>query len=198
MPLQSWLDRDPHAEAVRADDDDAAMVLAAGADGPVVVLTVDEEVRLPLSEAVTRVRYVRRDGAGRVLALHERGATAEALDLLPHPDGGWHRETWTAPADAPAGRPAAAASYFLLEPGEEAAWRRSPAEELWLWHRGAPVALLLGGRAEGPADAPETVVLGPDIAAGHRPQALVPAATWHAAHPAIAEESLLTRVATPR
>jgi len=43
------------------------------------------------SAAVTAVRYLRRDPAGRYTALEARSATAEALDLLPHPEGGWYR-----------------------------------------------------------------------------------------------------------
>ena len=57
--------------------------------------------------AVTAVRYLRRDPAGRYTALEERPATAEALDLLPHPEGGWYQQTWAAePGSKPPGYPA--------------------------------------------------------------------------------------------
>jgi uncharacterized protein len=46
--------------------------------------------------AVTGIRYLRQDPSGRYTALEARPATAEALDLLPHPEGGWYRRTWAA------------------------------------------------------------------------------------------------------
>jgi uncharacterized protein (DUF952 family) len=39
--------------------------------------------------AVTGLRYLRADVTGRFVALDERPPTAEALGLLPHPEGGW-------------------------------------------------------------------------------------------------------------
>ena len=43
-----------------------------------------------------------------------------ALDLEPHPEGGWYRRTWV--AEAPDGtRPAGSAIYYLLLEGEVSA-----------------------------------------------------------------------------
>ena len=41
----------------------------------------------------------------------------ERLELAPHPEGGWYRETWRAPA-ADGERGSATAIYFLLEAGQ--------------------------------------------------------------------------------
>ena len=95
-----------------------------------------------------------------------RPRTAELLDLAPHPEGGWYRETWrAAPESVPDGYPgpraAATGIYFLLTPGEESAWHRVRSDELWLWHSGGPLTLLDGGDAAAPSGTPAAVTLGP-------------------------------------
>ncbi len=87
--------------------------------------------------------------------------------LMPHPEGGWYRETWRAAA-GPRDRAAATAILFLLEAGQSSHWHKVDADEMWLWHGGAPLALRIGDRA---------VTL--DAA---YPQALIPADQWQAAH----------------
>jgi predicted cupin superfamily sugar epimerase len=151
---------------------------------------------------VTGIRYLRQDPAGRYTALEERPATAEALDLLPHPQGGWYRQTWAAePGSKPPGYPgrraAATAIYFLLPPGEPSRWHAVRSDELWLWHAGGPLTLQLGGTGRDPAAAAAAVTLGPDLAAGQRPQQLIPAGHWQAAAPAGPQEVLVTCVVAP-
>ena len=56
-----------------------------------------------------------------------RPPLAEMLDLTPHPEGGWFRETWrSAVSFSPNGydgpRHSATAIYFLLCPGERSRW----------------------------------------------------------------------------
>ena len=126
---------------------------------------------------------------------------ARRLGLRPHPEGGWYRETWRSPVTfTPAGYPgpraAATAILFLLCPGEMSRWHAVRSDELWLWHRGGPLALQLGGRGERPGE-PTTVTLGADVAAGQTPQALVPGGTWQAAWPAGDEEVLVSCVVAP-
>jgi hypothetical protein len=104
-------------------------------------------------------------------------ALIERLRLSEHPEGGWYRETWRAPA-APGMRPGATAILFLLETGQRSHWHRVDAAELWLWHAGSPLALDFAA-ADG--DAVEMVRLGPDILAGDVPQHLIPAHHWQAA-----------------
>jgi hypothetical protein len=152
--------------------------------------------------AVTEVRYLRRDPAGHYAGLEPRAATAEALDLLPHPEGGWYRQTWAAgPVIEPPGyggpRPAATAIYFLLAPGERSRWHAVRSDELWLWHSGGPLDLSLAGAGAAPAADPAVVTLGPGLAAGQRPQQLVPAGHWQRAAPAGRQEVLVSCVVAP-
>jgi predicted cupin superfamily sugar epimerase len=107
-----------------------------------------------------------------------RPATAERLDLEPHPEGGWYRRTWASPVGV-GDRPSATAILFLLAEGESSAWHAVDADELWLWHGPGTLTLELAERPGGPTRA---VAL--DVAA---PQALVPAGTWQRTLPATAE-----------
>ena len=98
------------------------------------------------------------------------------LALKPHPEGGHFRETFR---DAAAGaRAASTAIYFLLARGERSHWHRVDAAEVWHHYAGAPLALAIAARERAPI---ERVALGPDLAAGERPQAVVPAGAWQAA-----------------
>ena len=99
------------------------------------------------------------------------------LDLKPHPEGGHFRETFRDTA-AIGGRAASTAIYFLLARGERARWHRIDAAEVWHHYAGAP--LVLATAASGGA-AVMRVRLGSDLAAGERPQAVVPARAWQSA-----------------
>lgn len=99
-----------------------------------------------------------------------------ALDLAPHPEGGWYRQTWVAKAD-PGVRPAGTAIYFLLKAHERSHWHRVDATEIWLWHAGAPLDLWISATDAGPATRHR---LGPDLTQA-RPQVLVPPDHWQAA-----------------
>ena len=98
------------------------------------------------------------------------------LGMQPHPEGGWYVETFR---DAPdGGRGHSTAIYFLLERGQVSAWHRvRDAAEVWHFYDGAPLRLSM--RQDGGAVI-ETV-LGPDLGAGERPQAVVPANWWQMA-----------------
>ena len=104
-----------------------------------------------------------------------RPPLAAALDLQPHPEGGWYRQTWASPVTValPDGRvrPTATLIYFLLPAGESSAWHRVASDEVWLVHTGS-VRLELGGDGPAPGE-PEPVVLD-----GKQPQVLVPAGVW--------------------
>lgn len=103
----------------------------------------------------------------------------EALGLSPHPEGGWYRETWREPArDAAADRGHATAIYFLLETGQRSHWHRVDAAELWLFHAGTPLDLLVAPDEAGPVD---TIRIGADPLGSEQPQGLVPAGWWQAA-----------------
>jgi hypothetical protein len=98
------------------------------------------------------------------------------LQLEPHPEGGHYRETFRDAATVGEGRAASTAIYFLLRQGEVSRWHRVDAAEAWHWYAGAPLALTIAD-AQGRHD----VRLGADLAAGERPQAVVPANAWQRA-----------------
>jgi predicted cupin superfamily sugar epimerase len=98
------------------------------------------------------------------------------LDLRPHPEGGWYRETFRDAAGAD-GRARSTAIYYLLEAGQRSHWHRIDAVEVWHVYAGAPLTL----RIAQPGAATETVTLGSDLAKGEQPQAVVPAGFWQAA-----------------
>jgi uncharacterized protein len=131
----------------------------------------------------------------------DRPQLAEQLDLQPHPEGGWFRETWRSPVTVnPPGyggaRSAATAIYFLLCPGEQSAWHVVRSDELWLWHTGGPLILRLGGAAAEPGSGP-VITLGADVSAGQRPQAVVPGGAWQCAEPAADTPVLVSCVVAP-
>jgi predicted cupin superfamily sugar epimerase len=102
-------------------------------------------------------------------------AIIDRLDLAPHPEGGHYRETWACPSAE--GRAQATCIYFLLAAGERSHWHKVDADELWLWHAGAPLTLRIAADASGPA---RNHLLSGDPARG-APQICVPAHHWQAA-----------------
>lgn len=99
------------------------------------------------------------------------------LDLRPHPEGGWYRETFRDDSPGSGARAASTLIYFLLRRGEVSHWHRVDATEVWHWHAGAPLALSLS--ADGRRS--ESLRVGPDLRTGERPQAVVPAHWWQSA-----------------
>jgi predicted cupin superfamily sugar epimerase len=105
--------------------------------------------------------------------------TADALiarlDLAPHPEGGWYRQTWV--GDGP-GRPSGTCIYFLLKAGEASHWHRVDAVEIWHFYAGAPLQLRIAATDAGPVT---THLLGPEIGMNKGPQGIVPKDHWQAA-----------------
>ena len=99
------------------------------------------------------------------------------LELAPHPEGGHFRETFRDPR-LEGGRAASTAIYFLLAHGERSHWHRIDAAEAWHFYAGAPLLLEIAASGSG---AVTRMTLGPDLAVGERPQAIVPAGAWQAA-----------------
>jgi predicted cupin superfamily sugar epimerase len=99
------------------------------------------------------------------------------LDLKPHPEGGYFRETFRDTRQVEGLRAASTAMYFLLARGERSHWHRIDAVEIWHWYAGAPLRLETVPRP----GRMERLTLGRDFAAGERPQAVVPAHAWQAA-----------------
>ena len=98
------------------------------------------------------------------------------LDLKPHPEGGHYRETFRDSSVDADGRSRSTAIYFLLARGERSHWHRIDAVEVWHYYAGSALLLQIAN-----GDDRCTVKLGPDLAAGEVPQAIVPAHAWQAA-----------------
>lgn len=100
-----------------------------------------------------------------------------ALRLRPHPEGGHYAEIYRDPLEEPTRRGACTSIYYLLTEGSR--WHRVDAAEIWCWHAGAPVELQVASDGRGPT----RCRLGTDLAAGERPQAVVPPRAWQMARP---------------
>lgn len=98
------------------------------------------------------------------------------LGLARHPEGGHFRESFRDPRVDANGRAASTAIYFLLARGEASRWHRIDAAEVWHYYAGAPLALYIAS-----ASGVTTTRLGAGLAAGERPQAIVPAQAWQSA-----------------
>jgi len=138
----------------------------------------------------------------RVILMSDRPELACQLDLSPHPEGGWYRETWRSdltipgaalPPDYAGPRNAGTAILFLLMPGQQSAWHTVRSAELWLYHSGSPLFLDFG---EDQSSA-QSHLLGADVMAGESPQLLVPAGHWQRARPRDDHPCLVSCVVVP-
>jgi predicted cupin superfamily sugar epimerase len=109
-----------------------------------------------------------------------------ALSLLPHPEGGWYRETYRSdetipqaglPERFPGPRQLATAIYFLLTSDSFSALHRIRSDELWHFYAGSPLILHLI-EANGCS---RSLRLGPNIGTGESFQLQVPADCWFGA-----------------
>ena len=115
-----------------------------------------------------------------VAGLSERMTARQVIDLLglkPHPEGGHYRETFRDSKTDASGRAASTLIYFLLAAGESSHWHRVDATEIWHYYAGSPLQLLVSEDSETIA----TITLGVDLAAGQRPQGVVPVNAWQSA-----------------
>jgi len=100
-----------------------------------------------------------------------------ALNMQPHPEGGWYAETFR--DDNGGARGHSTAIYYLLEAGQRSHWHRvRDAAEVWHFYNGDPLLLSISD-----GTTTEKLTLGVDLAKGERPQAVVPADAWQAAEP---------------
>ena len=109
-----------------------------------------------------------------------------SLSLVPHPEGGFYRETYRAqelvaaghlPARFGGARACSTAIYFLLPGDQVSAFHRIKSDELWHFYAGGALTLTLihsDGRLEEHR-------LGPDPDRGERFQVLVPTGSWYGA-----------------
>jgi uncharacterized protein len=114
----------------------------------------------------------------------EARAIVEALGLKAHPEGGFYRETFRAAAQIQSpvhagARNASTAIYFLLPAGTFSAFHRIlGSDEVWHFYAGDALELYLLDTA-----AARSIRLGPHLASGDVPQAVVPAGMLQAAMP---------------
>jgi predicted cupin superfamily sugar epimerase len=130
-------------------------------------------------------------------------ALVRHLQLLPHPEGGYYRETYRSsgripgealPAPFSGERNYSTAIYFLLEGGQYSAFHRIASDECWHFYQGIPLHIYVLH----PSGELETIVLGNgplgddpatddpgagDPAGGAVFQAVVPAGCWFASRP---------------
>jgi predicted cupin superfamily sugar epimerase len=101
------------------------------------------------------------------------------LNLLPHPEGGFYKETYRATQLTTSGsgnRNISTAIYYLLQNDDKSHFHRIKSDELWFFHQGKPLEILLISNG-----ALATTILGNDIENDEVPQLRIPANTWFAA-----------------
>ena len=110
----------------------------------------------------------------------------EKLSLLPHPEGGYFRETYRSTLNIPAEslsegisdeRSLATCIYYLLTHDDFSAFHRIKSDETWHHYSGEALTIYIID-IEGVL---RTVTLGNDIQAGQIPQCTIPAGCWFAA-----------------
>ncbi|MEZ4326167.1 MAG: cupin domain-containing protein [Polyangiales bacterium] len=111
------------------------------------------------------------------------------LELRPHPEGGYFRETYRDGQEltvqrrgGTVTRSASTAIYYLLEQGDMSALHRIASDEVWHHYAGGPLTVHVLHPPEGDrGPRHEALRLGMDLAAGERPQAVVPKGAWFGA-----------------
>jgi predicted cupin superfamily sugar epimerase len=98
------------------------------------------------------------------------------LGLRPHPEGGHFHEIFRDARNVQDQRAASTAIYYLLARGERAHWHRVDAAEVWHFYGGDSLSLQISENGRTREE-----VLGMDLAAGARPQIVVPAGAWQSA-----------------
>ena len=110
----------------------------------------------------------------------------EKLQLAPHPEGGYFRETYRAVETVPAqGLPErfsgernfSTAIYFLLKSGQKSLFHRIKSDEMWHFYSGSSLTIHMISATGNYANLP----LGAHADAGQLFQQLVPAGAWFGA-----------------
>ena len=107
----------------------------------------------------------------------------DKLNLEPHPEGGYYRQTYKSDllisADSlPGPRIASTAIYFLLEGNNFSSFHRLRSDEIWHFYAGSPLLVHIIDRAGAYA----SLLLGNDPNSGQLFQGVVPAGHWFASH----------------
>lgn len=121
------------------------------------------------------------------MAIMDRNAEqwAELLQMQPHPEGGWYRETYRSEGNIPGTalppifdgeRSFCTSILFLLTSGSFSAFHRIKSDELWHFHTGDAIVV----HEIAPDGAYTCHVLGCDPTAGQQFQCVVRAGSWFA------------------
>ncbi|HET9870673.1 MAG TPA: cupin domain-containing protein [bacterium] len=105
------------------------------------------------------------------------GDLVRDLGLLPHPEGGFYRETYRAAGTTPTasgGRAHSTCIYYLLVRGAKSRLHRLASDEVFHFYLGDPVTWVLLK----PEGGSEEKTLGPRLDRGQSPQMVVSAGTW--------------------
>jgi predicted cupin superfamily sugar epimerase len=110
----------------------------------------------------------------------------KALDLKPHPEGGYYKETYRCvgeikkenlSADFNGNRNYSTCIYFLLTSDTFSAFHRIRQDEIWHFYDGSPINL----HTINTEGIYSLIVIGNEIEKGNIPQYVVPAGVWFAA-----------------
>jgi predicted cupin superfamily sugar epimerase len=118
--------------------------------------------------------------AGATLTVGSAAQLVQALGLAAHPEGGWFREIHRSVENVSTARgPRAALTCidYLLEAGQMSRWHVVASDEIWHFHGGALLELLVFRPADGSLS---RRILGPP-APGQHPAGVVRAGEWQAA-----------------
>ena len=108
------------------------------------------------------------------------------LDMLPHPEGGYYKETYRSNGiinknnlgtDFSGERNYSTCIYFLLTSDTFSAFHRIKQDEIWHYYKGAPIKLHIIS-AEGDYS---NIIIGNNLEKGELPQYVVNAKDWFAA-----------------
>ena len=117
--------------------------------------------------------------------MHTAEYWIENLQLLPHPEGGFYKETYRSDENITSAelagrfdgvRSVSTAIYFLLRSQDMSSFHRIKSDELWHFHEGSPLtiyALHTSGLS--------LYKLGLDTTSGQSPQVTIPAQCWFGA-----------------
>jgi predicted cupin superfamily sugar epimerase len=107
------------------------------------------------------------------------------LGLIPHPEGGYFRETYRCPEviehahlSKPSDRACATAIYFLLQGDQVSKFHRLRSDELWCYHAGSPLTL----HVIDPDGTAQQFFLGQDLDKSEYPQLVIQKDRWFGAN----------------
>lgn len=99
----------------------------------------------------------------------------QSLNLRPHPEGGFFSETYRHERKT-GDRSLCTAIYYLVTAESPSRMHRVASDEIWHFYGGDELEMLQLGESGAQA-----ISIGADVAAGQRPQVLVPANVWQGA-----------------